>query len=170
MVSSETKWHAVVTNDKAYDSIFYYAIKATGIYCRPSCKSKLPLQQNVLFFDQKEEAIKEGFRPCKRCRPDLLDYEPLKELAEQAKQIIDEFYIEKEKIAIEIKKLGITQNHFIQLFKQYFGETPLEYTNRLRANLAKKLLRESDESIMNIALLLNFDSLSAFYTFFHKYT
>ena len=68
----EEMWKAVSENDPSYDGILFYAVKSTGIYCRPSCKSKIPKRENVCFFDTAEKARAAGFRPCKRCRSDLL--------------------------------------------------------------------------------------------------
>lgn len=70
-ITFETMWEAVISSNNRFDEIFYYAVKTTGIYCKPSCKSKIPLQQNVLFFYTKNDALEKGYRPCKRCRPDL---------------------------------------------------------------------------------------------------
>lgn len=70
-ITFETMWEAVIYSNNRFDEIFYYAVKTTGIYCKPSCKSKIPLQQNVLFFYTKNDALEKGYRPCKRCRPDL---------------------------------------------------------------------------------------------------
>ena len=63
------KWKVVIENDNSFDECFFYAVKSTGIFCRPSCRSKPPLQNNVEFFHTSEEAVKAGYRPCKRCRP-----------------------------------------------------------------------------------------------------
>mgnify|MGYP003400168036 CR=1 FL=1 len=80
------KWNSVKSCDSSYNGKFYYGVKATGIYCRPSCKSKLPKRENIVFFDTREEAEKAGFRTCKRCWLDLVDYDPAKELSEKAKK------------------------------------------------------------------------------------
>lgn len=63
-------WNAVKNSDPSYDGVFFYAVTTTNIFCRPSCKSRLPKREHVMFFRTKEEAKSKGFRPCKRCRPD----------------------------------------------------------------------------------------------------
>ncbi|WP_442870390.1 Ada metal-binding domain-containing protein [Aneurinibacillus sp. Ricciae_BoGa-3] len=65
-------WQAIVDCDQDYDGEFYYGVLTTGIFCRPSCKSRLPKINNVKLFQSIEDAENEGFRPCKRCRPQLL--------------------------------------------------------------------------------------------------
>ena len=75
-------WKAVTSCDAALDEQFFYAVKTTGIYCRPSCKSRAPLRENVLYFETGEDACHAGFRPCKRCRPRglILQQVPLRKL------------------------------------------------------------------------------------------
>lgn len=66
----EGLWEAIVNNDSSYNGVFYYGVITTGIFCRPSCKSKCPLKEHVRIFESTDEAISADFRPCKRCRPD----------------------------------------------------------------------------------------------------
>lgn len=65
------KWHAVQNRDAAADGRFFYSVKSTGVFCYPSCAARLPLRRNVAFHDNREAAQRAGFRPCKRCKPDL---------------------------------------------------------------------------------------------------
>ena len=76
------KVEAVRNRDKSYDGKFYIAVKSTKIVCRPWCSSRTPLEKNMVFFDTLEDAIQNGFRPCKRCKPDK--YNPPKEVEEKA--------------------------------------------------------------------------------------
>src|SRR5262245_60451896 len=62
-------WSAVERRDPAYDGAFVFAVVSTGIYCRPSCPARRPLQKNVRFYSTAAAAEREGFRPCRRCRP-----------------------------------------------------------------------------------------------------
>ena len=66
--SDSDRWAAVVRRDTAADD-FYYSVRSTGVYCRPSCAARLPRRENVRFHDTCLDAEKSGFRPCKRCRP-----------------------------------------------------------------------------------------------------
>src|SRR2546427_6647375 len=65
-------WHATLARDSRADGTFVLAVRSTRIYCRPSCPARRPLRQNVVFFARPEEAERQGFRPCRRCRPDEL--------------------------------------------------------------------------------------------------
>ena len=63
------RWAAVVRRDPAADTVFYYSVRTTGVYCRPSCAARLARRENVRFHRTWADAEKAGFRPCKRCRP-----------------------------------------------------------------------------------------------------
>jgi AraC family transcriptional regulator, regulatory protein of adaptative response / methylated-DNA-[protein]-cysteine methyltransferase len=63
------RWEAVQRRDRSADGGFLYAVRTTGVYCRPSCAGRLPLRENVEFHARCAEAERAGFRPCKRCRP-----------------------------------------------------------------------------------------------------
>ncbi|MDR1144066.1 MAG: AraC family transcriptional regulator, partial [Spirochaetaceae bacterium] len=99
-------WKAVSENDKDYDGIFLYGVKTTKIFCRPSCRSKLPLKKNIVYFETKEEAEQGGYRPCKRCRPDLLEYRPIEEIAEKTTSFIHAYFTERQKLARELERIG----------------------------------------------------------------
>ena len=168
--SEDIMWQAVVACDKKYDGDFFYAVKTVGVYCRPSCKSRTPLRQNILFFVSAAAAEQAGFRPCKRCRPDLLAYAPLKELAAQAKDLIDGYFREKERLAAEMKRLGVSANYLTAVFKQSYGLSAAEYLAQKRLEYAKELLVGTNEPILNVAGEVGFDSLSSFYAFFKGHT
>src|SRR6266516_6253487 len=63
------KWKAVVGRDEAKDGLFVFAVRATGIYCKPSCPARHPSLEQVIFFSQPVAAERSGFRACKRCLP-----------------------------------------------------------------------------------------------------
>ena len=78
-------WQAVQTCDPAYDGEFFYAVQTTRIFYRPSCKSKCPRRNNVEYFKSSAEAEAAGYRPCKRCRHDLPQYDPDRDLAKASR-------------------------------------------------------------------------------------
>ena len=67
---SDARWASVVARDPKADGNFYYSVKTTGVYCRPSCAARLARPENVRFHETHKHAEKAGFRPCKRCKPD----------------------------------------------------------------------------------------------------
>src|SRR5664279_3025311 len=68
--SEEERWDAVTRRDGAADGVFFYSVRTTGVYCRPSCASRGARRENVAFHVTCADAERAGFRPCKRCRPD----------------------------------------------------------------------------------------------------
>lgn len=68
-IDENTAWEAVLASDAKYDGQFIYGVKTTHIYCKPSCPSRNPLRENIVFFKSSELAEISGFRACKRCKP-----------------------------------------------------------------------------------------------------
>ena len=67
---NEDCWRAVQRRDRRADGAFFYAVRTTGVYCRPSCAARRARRENVRFYPTSDEAARAGFRPCRRCRPD----------------------------------------------------------------------------------------------------
>ena len=67
---NDPRWVSVVARNAEADGSFYYSVRTTGVYCRPSCAARLARPENVGFYKTREEAEKAGVRPCKRCQPD----------------------------------------------------------------------------------------------------
>ncbi len=166
-MTDQQKYTAVVQNDNHFDGVLFYGVKTTGIFCRPSCHSKVPLRENVLFFDSVAQALEAGFRPCKRCRPDLLEYTPAKNFAQQAKQLIDAHYKDENVVKVQTMTLGVSEGHLVRLFCHEFHFTPHEYLQMIRINEAKRLM-QSDKRLVDIAFECGYGSLSSFYTQFKK--
>ncbi len=165
-MTEDEMYDAVVNNNANYDGLFFYAVKTTGIFCRPSCQSKPPLRENICFFQNAEEANNAGFRPCKRCRSDLLSYRPMEEMALQVKQHIEALNAEQLSWNSKLKDLGISGHRVVGIFKAVYGMTPKEYMDELRLKEAKRLLRETDEKVIDIAALVGYGGLSTFNRFF----
>jgi len=161
-MTEQEMWDAVQSSDESYDGLFFYAVKTTGIFCRPSCKSKPPKRENLCYFISAEEARAAGFRPCKRCRSDLLEYQPMREIATEIKARLDR--------AAPLDDVGLTQRRLTDIFKQEYGITPKEYANALRLREAQKLLSQTSEKIIDVAYHAGFSSLAAFNRFFKQQT
>lgn len=169
-MNDDKKWEAVISNNKEADGQFFYAVKSTGIFCRPSCSSRVPNKKNVLYFDSREAAITAGFRPCKRCRPDLDEYKPIAEIADEIKAIIEKSFLDKQALDDKLNIIGMSRQRMSQIFKQHYNKTITQYSNALRLEAAKEMLKNSDQQVIDIAYSLGFESLSAFFTFFRKHT
>lgn len=169
-LTQDVMWNAVVACDKGCDGEFFYAVKTVGVYCRPSCRSRTPLQKNVCYFATAQDAENAGFRPCKRCRPDLLDYAPVVELARQTKSLMDDYFSEREQLTAKMRRLGVSSSHLAVIFKQQYGMVPSQYLSQIRIDYAKRLLAETNAPIITIAGDVGFDSLPSFYGFFRSKT
>ena len=115
--SDEERWEAVVRRDRAADGAFYYSVRTTGVYCRPSCAARLARREHVRFHATCEEAEQGGFRPCKRCRPTA----PALAAA-----------------------TGMSRFHFHRVFKTLTGVTPKAYAAAHRAQRVRDELSRTD--------------------------
>lgn len=170
IVDNNQKWRAIADNCEDYDGAFFYAVKSTHIFCRPSCKSRTPLRENVEFFDTAAEAMNAGYRPCKRCRPDLIIYRPVSEPAEKAKDIIDALFFNTEALSKKLVQIGVSRRHLTEIFVNRYGCTPKEYLDSRRLEAARQQLNDRSASIVDVALSIGFESLSSFYALFKKHT
>lgn len=167
-ISKEAKWKAICNRDSSYNGVFWYGVKSTGIFCVPSCKSRLPLRSNVEFFDSAEEAIAAGYRACKRCRPDLEIYNPNRNFIMKVKSYLDKNYANVQKIDEYLASIPISKNYLIRLFKLQYDVTPHTYVIERRLDKAAALLIETKERVLDIAISCGFKSLSNFYKVFKE--
>lgn len=165
----EDEWNAIINCDASYDEQFFYAVKTTGIFCRPSCKSRAPIRDNVVMFKTVDEAIESGFRPCKRCKPDQYRY-PAEELTYKAMDYIDAHYSEPLTLGAIASNMHINPYHIHRVFKRILGVTPIEYLLQKRITEAKRFLEETKFSVMDIAVSVGFVNVAHFSTVFRKHT
>lgn len=162
-------WKAIVNCEATFDGRFFYGLISTRIFCRPSCRSRTPLRENVRIFESVEDARGAGFRPCKRCRPDALG--PDEELVQSAIEVLKQRYRDKLPLDVLARELTISPYHLHRVFKRLTGTTPAHYLLERRLQVAEEALRsESFRSITDIALEAGFRSMSHFSTTFQKKT
>lgn len=158
----DVRWEAVCRRDKQADGTFVYAVSTTGVYCTPSCASRMPRRENVRFFDSAEEAEAAGFRPCKRCRQGGISREAWqRSLIERACQQIA--LAEKApSLNALAQAVGVSPFHFHRLFKAQLGITPKAYATALRAQRVRASL-SANVPVMQAALAAGFASSTQFY-------
>jgi AraC family transcriptional regulator of adaptative response/methylated-DNA-[protein]-cysteine methyltransferase len=137
----EKQWQQVLARDSHSDGKFVYAVKSTGIYCRPTCPSRRPRRENVNFFSQPQAAEKAGFRPCRRCQPNTVH--PQTNIVHEACKFIDSHLEDRVTLAALSKHLGFSPFHLQRLFKKLLGITPQEYQSTQRLASFKSNLRKS---------------------------
>lgn len=170
-LADETLWKATVNNDGSYDGRFFYAVRTTGIVCRPSCKSKPPCRDNVEYFTDIREAIKVGYRPCKRCRPEsAAPYRPELEVVEKVSALLAKEYANPAILEELPARVGVSKFHLGRLFKAVTGKTPKEYLQAVRLDKARELLVSSSLSGTQVCFEAGFNSLSNFYALFRSAT
>lgn len=166
---TEDWWHAITHNDKSYDDVFIYAVLSTGICCRPSCKSRDPKRENILIYNDVDEAIAEGFRPCKRCKPGGIHL-PDEEWVIQIKQYIDANYHEPLTLQKLADQCHGSPYHLQRTFKKVTGVTPIEYIQQVRILHAIKKLQSNDRVIAKVGADVGFYNTSYFITLFKNIT
>jgi AraC family transcriptional regulator of adaptative response/methylated-DNA-[protein]-cysteine methyltransferase len=130
-MSPAERWHAVMTRDRRCDGAFVYAVRSTGIYCRPSCASRRPRRAQVTFFPIPEAAEREGFRACRRCHPaNANGADPAVALVREACRAI----------AAGDKPTG-PPHRLARAFKRVLGITPREYAAARRVARFKQELK-----------------------------
>jgi AraC family transcriptional regulator of adaptative response/methylated-DNA-[protein]-cysteine methyltransferase len=127
------RWQAVASRDRAADGAFFYAVRTTGVYCRPSCAARLARRENVSFHLTREAAERAGFRACKRCRPDQPTANDHAAAVATACRLIDEAE-ELPRLADLAAAAGLSPFHFHRVFKTETGLTPKAYAAGRRAH------------------------------------
>jgi AraC family transcriptional regulator of adaptative response/methylated-DNA-[protein]-cysteine methyltransferase len=158
----EERWQAVKRRDPAFDGKFLFAVRTTGVYCRPSCASRPAKRENVSFFSTGAEAEKAGYRACKRCRPDKLGApDPQVQAVKRACERI-ETAEEAPRLAELAASAGLSPYHFHRVFKALTGVTPKAYAAETRARRAADKLRTAG-TVTEAIYDSGFNSSSRFY-------
>jgi AraC family transcriptional regulator of adaptative response / DNA-3-methyladenine glycosylase II len=168
ILNADQCYRAVLTRDGRFDGRFFVAVKSTRIYCRPICRVKTPLRKNCNFFTHAAEAEVAGYRPCKRCRPELAPgasmMEVSSELARATLSHISQDFLADHSLEDLAGKLGVTDRHVRNVFQNEFGVSPVEYWQTQRLLLAKQLLTDTPMTVTSVALASGFRSLRRFNT------
>ncbi|ADV66341.1 bifunctional DNA-binding transcriptional regulator/O6-methylguanine-DNA methyltransferase Ada [Deinococcus maricopensis] len=135
----EDRWQAVVQREAAQDGLFLYAVRTTGIYCRPSCPSRRPRRENVTFFEAADAAERAGFRPCRRCTPNEVHVRQAVVL--QVQQLLDTAE-PTPTLAQLAEAVGVSAFHLQRVFKAAVGVSPKQYAMARRAERLKRRLSE----------------------------
>jgi len=141
-VANERKWNAVMRRDAAYDLRFVYAVKTTGIYCKPSCSARRPHKENTLFFASARAAAAAGYRECAKCRAASAP-EDLRAV-QRALDYLESRLHERVSLSTLAAHVGLSPFHFHRMFKRRVGVSPRIYVATRRAERLKRRLREAN--------------------------
>ncbi|MEO7653225.1 MAG: Ada metal-binding domain-containing protein, partial [Bryobacteraceae bacterium] len=140
MANESERWEAVQRRDPASDGLFFYSVRTTGVYCRPSCAARLARRENVRFHPTCTDAENAGYRPCKRCRP---NEPPLAERQASAVAKACRFIEDAEEMpALDTlaSAVGMSPFHFHRVFKAATGLSPKAYADGRRTSRVREQL------------------------------
>ena len=166
--TDEQRWAAVQTRDPGADGQFVYAVRTTGVYCRPSSSARQPKRENVLFFDSAEQAEAAGYRPSRRAAGDqTCASEQRAQLVAKACRLIEacETAPSLDDLAAQ---LGMSSFHFHRVFKAQTGLTPKAYASAARAKRLRDELGHTSTSVTDAIYGAGFNSNSRFYETAHQ--
>ncbi len=158
--TGDPRWAAVLARDPAADGRFFYSVKTTGVYCRPSCASRTARPENVAFHATTAAAERAGFRPCKRCRPDRPAGEQAARVAELCRLI--ERAEQMPSLATLAQHAGLSPWHLHRVFKTVTGLTPKAYAAAHRAQRVKTGLRKG-ATVTEAIYAAGYNSSARFY-------
>lgn len=168
----DAAYQVLLARDSRFDGRLFVGVTSTGVYCRPICRVRTPMQRNCRFFDTQAQAEAASFRPCLKCRPEIAPGPGLPwtvmdasgTLARQAADALDAGAAagETPSIADLAARLGVSERHVRRIFFTSHGVTPLQYLQTRRLLLAKQLLTDTALPVAQVALSSGFKSLRRF--------
>lgn len=159
-------YRAASSRDERFDGWFYIGVRTTGIYCRPSCPAVTPKRSNVDFYRSSAAAQQDGFRACKRCRPDASPGSPewdlRSDLIGRAMRLIADGVVDREGVAGLSQRLGYSNRHLNRMITDELGAGPLALARAQRAQTARILIETTDMSMTDVAFAAGFGSIRQF--------
>jgi AraC family transcriptional regulator, regulatory protein of adaptative response / methylated-DNA-[protein]-cysteine methyltransferase len=163
-MDEERCWQAVLARETDFDSAFVYAVRSTGIFCRPTCPSRRPGRAQVIFFGAPAAAEQAGFRACRRCRPGGSEHSASQtELAERARTLIEQHPDQALTLDQLGAQIGSSPTHIQRVFKRVIGITPRQYAESLRIDRLKARLKQGD-NVTTALYQAGYNSSSPLYT------
>jgi AraC family transcriptional regulator of adaptative response/methylated-DNA-[protein]-cysteine methyltransferase len=161
-VESDPRWVSVRARDTRADGEFFYSVRTTGVYCRPSCAARPAKPENVAFHGTRLEAERAGFRPCKRCKPDQPSQTARQATAVASLCRLIEASEEVPTLEDLARHAGLSVFHVHRMFKAATGLTPRSYAAARRAERVRAALGES-ESVTQAIYGAGYGSNGRFY-------
>ena len=161
-VNIDYAWEAVLSRDRCCDGRFVYAVSSTRVYCRPSCPSRRPSRNHVMFFDSPQLAESSGFRACLRCRPQSTAGSEAEERVKQSQRYLDEHTGEPITLRRLAAQVGISPFHLQRAFTRMVGLSPKAYQGAKRMERFTASLKRG-ETVTNAIYEAGFGSSSRLY-------
>lgn len=161
-VNIDYAWEAVLSRDRCCDGRFVYAVSSTRVYCRPSCPSRRPSRNHVMFFDSPQLAESSGFRACLRCRPQSTAGSEAEERVKQSQRFLDEHTGEPITLRRLAAQVGISPFYLQRAFTRMVGLSPKAYQGAKRMERFTASLKRG-ETVTNAIYEAGFGSSSRLY-------
>lgn len=159
----EECWSAIRRRDGRYDGRFVYGVRTTGIFCRPSCRSRLAKRENVRFYPSPDAAQQGGLRACLRCRPlEPAGADPRVEAMARVARLIESRADEPLSLAELARAAGLSPSHLQRTFRKVMGVSPKEYQTAIRFERLKSALR-AEAPVLDAVFDAGFGSTSRVY-------
>ena len=143
---NDQAWQAVLERDRRYDGMFVYAVRSTGVYCRPSCPSRRPRPEQVEFFEQPGAAESAGYRSCRRCRPtETNGNSALPKMITRVCRQLDQNLEDEPTLEQLAETAGLSPFHLQRSFKQALGISPRQYAELRRFLKFRSRLQKGDD-------------------------
>jgi len=159
------QWQQVLERDASADGQFFYAVKSTRVYCKPSCPSRRPTRKNVTFFPTTTAAESAGYRACKRCEPERTTAKPdpqagaIAAVTEYLKDHADE----RTRLADVAKATGVGRLTILRGFKRVLGVSPGQFAKEARLAKFKDKVRQPKTRITDAIYEAGYGSSSRLY-------
>ncbi|MEW2043949.1 DNA-3-methyladenine glycosylase 2 family protein, partial [Streptomyces sp. NPDC005534] len=165
-MDEDTRYEAVRSRDARFDGEFFFAVRTTGIYCRPSCPAVTPKRQNVCFYATAAAAQGSGFRACRRCRPDAVPgsaaWNVRADVVGRAMRLIGDGVVDREGVGGLADRLGYSARQVQRQLTAEVGAGPVALARAQRAHTARILLQTTGLPITQIAFAAGFASVRQF--------
>ncbi|MGW2963156.1 bifunctional transcriptional activator/DNA repair enzyme AdaA [Streptomyces sp. NPDC001220] len=165
-MDEETRYEAVRSRDGRFDGAFFFAVRTTGIYCRPSCPAVTPKRHNVRFFRTAAAAQGSGFRACRRCRPDAVpgsaEWNARADVVGRAMRLIGDGVVDREGVGGLADRLGYSARQVQRQLTAEVGAGPVALARAQRAHTARVLLQTTELPVTEIAFASGFASVRQF--------
>ncbi|MER7727577.1 AlkA N-terminal domain-containing protein [Streptomyces sp. NPDC096323] len=165
-MDEETRYEAVSSRDARFDGEFFFAVETTGIYCRPSCPAVTPKRKNVRFYPTAAAAQGNGFRACRRCRPDAVpgsaDWNVRADVVGRAMRMIGDGVVDREGVPGLAHRLGYSARQVQRQLNAELGAGPVALARAQRAHTARVLLQTTALPVTDIAFAAGFASVRQF--------
>ena len=166
-VQFDRLYRAVLRKDPRLDGRVWVGVRTTRIYCLPSCRARKPNRENVRFYVSRSQAEQDGFRPCRKCQPEVHGGRRTLERAALLRWLA-QLAEGDARIGHLARANGVSPSRLYRMFRRHLGHGPRRARGEARLTRACDLLRRSDKNIAEVAYEAGFGSLATFYRWFRR--